>query len=58
MNATWYSGTLRWIASSMTRLADDLDNPPAPAEPLEPGPDLTPVEDRLFELRHRLSRYY
>jgi len=58
MNATWYSGTLRWIASTMTRLADRLDTPSDYAEPLDPAEHLTPPEDRLYELRHRLSRYY
>ena len=58
MNATWCTGLLRGVAATLTRVADDLDTPPIDSQPLEPGIDDVPPEDRLFDLRHRLTRYY
>lgn len=58
MNASWYTGALRWIASGITRLADRLDAPSCYAPPLEPNREAMPPEERVFELRNRLSRYY
>jgi hypothetical protein len=48
----------RRIAALFTELADYLDSPSAPSAPLEPAPDSLSPDAQVFELRHRLSRYY
>jgi hypothetical protein len=58
MNARWYSGVLRGLASGFTRLADSLDAPSHYAAPLDRKSDFMPPEEHVFELRNRLSRYY
>lgn len=58
MNTSWYSGALRWIASGIARLADRLDAQSHYAPPLEPNRETMPAEERVLELRNRLSRYY
>ena len=48
------SALARWLASLLARVADGLDAV-APGLPLEPGrADATP-EERLRDLRHRLT---
>ena len=46
---------LRWIASLLTTLAEQLERRPAEPAPLEPLPRLTPRDEALYELRNRLT---
>lgn len=58
MSAAWCTGLLRSVAATLTRMADDFDTPSIDSQPLEPGIEEAAAEERLFELRHRLTRYY
>ena len=59
MSAAWYTDALRSIASGIARLADRLDAPSHDADYLDRlRPEQLPPEERVFDLRHRLSRYY
>ena len=58
MKPTWYTGALRWVASAMTGLADQLDAAACYAPRLDAKADVLPPDEHVIELRHRLSRYY
>jgi hypothetical protein len=55
----WYVDGLRWIGSIFYGAADSLDRPSIAPSPLEPRPEYLPVEEFIFDVRHRIqSRYY
>lgn len=51
----WHADGLRWIAGLLARLADRLERPGPELAPLEPTPRITPRDEALYELRHRLT---
>ena len=53
--STWYADGLRWIASLLSSLADRMERKPVELAPLEPLPRITPRDEALYDLRHRLN---
>lgn len=51
----WHADGLRWIASLLESAAVRLERPPVELAPLEPMPRITPRDEALYELRHRLT---
>jgi len=57
-NTAWYADGLRWIGSLFDGAADYLDRPSIAPSPLEPRPEYLPVEEYLFDVRHRIQTRY
>jgi hypothetical protein len=55
LRRTWHAEGLRWIASLLTSLAERLERPSPELAPLEPMPRITPRDEALYDLRHRLN---
>ena len=57
-SASWYADGLRWIGSLFTGAADHLDRPSLAPAALEPRPEYQPVEEYLFDVRHRMQNRF
>jgi hypothetical protein len=51
----WYAAGLRWIGSLFNGAADYLDRPSFAPSPLEPRPKYLPIDEFLFDVRHRVN---
>ena len=55
--ASWYADGLRWIGSLLTGAANYLDRPSIEPAPFE-HPEYQPVEEYLFDVRHRMQNRF
>jgi len=53
-NAAWYLDGILWVRSLVSMSADYFSRP---LEPHDPHPKYRPVEDHLYDIRHRMQNF-